>query len=99
MDERATLRSHLETTASLTPRGAAVGEVIAGIAAASIDLAALIARVKAVPPLPGFSEIRIPGEQSAKNRARLAREGLDIDRLVFDRLAALAGINERGQAQ
>jgi fructose-1,6-bisphosphatase I len=43
MDERATLRSHLEKTASLTPRGAAVGEVIAAIAAASIDLAALIA--------------------------------------------------------
>jgi len=43
MDERATLRSHLEKTASLTPRGVAVGEVIAGIAAASIDLAALIA--------------------------------------------------------
>jgi LDH2 family malate/lactate/ureidoglycolate dehydrogenase len=63
------------------------------------ELAALIARVKAVPPLPGFSEIRIPGEQSAKNRARLAREGLDIDRLVLDRLTALAGINERGQAR
>ena len=53
------------------------------------ELAALIARVKAVPPLPGFSEIRIPGE----------REGLDIDRLVLDRLTALAGINERGQAR
>lgn len=63
------------------------------------ELAALMARVKAVPPLPGFSEIRIPGEQSAKNRARLAREGLDIDRLVLDRLTALAGINERGQAR
>ena len=63
------------------------------------ELAALIARVKAVPPLPGFSEIRIPGEQSARNRARLAREGLDIDRLVLDRLTALAGINERGQAR
>jgi LDH2 family malate/lactate/ureidoglycolate dehydrogenase len=63
------------------------------------ELAALIARVKAVPPLPGFSEIRIPGEQSAKNRARLAREGLDIDRLVFDRLTTLAGINERGPAR
>lgn len=63
------------------------------------ELAALIGRVKAVPPLPGFSEIRIPGEQSAKNRARLAREGLDIDRLVFDRLTALAGINERSQAR
>ncbi len=57
------------------------------------ELAALIARVKAVPPLPGFAEIRIPGEQSAKNRRRLAREGLDIDRLVYDRLTAMAGSN------
>jgi len=58
------------------------------------ELAALVARVKAVPPLPGFTEIRIPGEQSAKNRERLAREGLVIDRLVYDRLNALAGVNE-----
>jgi LDH2 family malate/lactate/ureidoglycolate dehydrogenase len=58
------------------------------------ELAALIARVKAVPPLPGFTEIRIPGEQSAKNRVRLAREGLEIDSLVYDRLNALAGVNE-----
>ena len=57
------------------------------------ELAALIARVKAVPPLPGFTEIRIPGEQSAKNRARLAREGLEIDRLVHDRLTALGRLN------
>ena len=55
------------------------------------ELAALIVRVKAVPPLPGFSEIRIPGEQSAKNRRRLMREGLDIDRLVYDQLGTLAG--------
>jgi LDH2 family malate/lactate/ureidoglycolate dehydrogenase len=58
------------------------------------ELAVLIARVKAVPPLPGFSEIRIPGEQSGKNRERLARQGLEIDRLVYDRLLALGGINE-----
>jgi LDH2 family malate/lactate/ureidoglycolate dehydrogenase len=55
------------------------------------ELAALITRVKAVPCQPGFAEIRIPGEQSARNRERLAREGLDIDRLVFERLNALAG--------
>ena len=55
------------------------------------ELGALVARVRAVPPQPGFAEIRIPGEQSAKNRERLAREGLTIDRLVFDRLSALAG--------
>lgn len=63
------------------------------------ELAGLIARVKAVPPLPGFSEIRIPGEQSAKNRARLLREGLDIDTLVYDRLNALAGVNEPARAR
>lgn len=43
MDERATLRSHLNQSASQTPRGAAVGEVIEAVAAAAIDLAALIA--------------------------------------------------------
>jgi LDH2 family malate/lactate/ureidoglycolate dehydrogenase len=55
------------------------------------ELAALIARVKAVPTQPGFAEIRIPGEQSARNRERLARDGLTVDRLVYDRLNALAG--------
>jgi LDH2 family malate/lactate/ureidoglycolate dehydrogenase len=55
------------------------------------ELAALIARVKAVPTQPGFAEIRIPGEQSGRNRARLARDGLTVDRLVYDRLTALAG--------
>ena len=63
------------------------------------EFAALIARVKAVPPLPGFTEIRIPGEQSAKNRARLARDGLEIDRLVYDRLSALAGVNAPARAR
>ncbi len=56
------------------------------------ELSALITRVKAVPRQPGFAEIRIPGEQSAKNRERLLREGLEIDRLVYDRLSALAGV-------
>src|SRR5713226_9116437 len=55
------------------------------------ELGALIARVKAVPRQSGFAEIRIPGEQSARNRERLLREGLEIDRLVYDRLIALAG--------
>jgi LDH2 family malate/lactate/ureidoglycolate dehydrogenase len=55
------------------------------------ELGALIARVKAVPAQPGVAEIRIPGEQSARNRRRLARDGIDIDRLVYDRLEALAG--------
>ncbi|HEV8679001.1 MAG TPA: Ldh family oxidoreductase [Stellaceae bacterium] len=62
------------------------------------ELAALIARVKAVPGQPGVSEIRIPGEQSARNRRRLAEEGLDIDRLVYDALHAMAGRNAAGAA-
>jgi fructose-1,6-bisphosphatase I len=43
MDQRVTLRAHLDRSASQTPHGAAVGEVIEAIAAAAIDLAALIA--------------------------------------------------------
>ncbi len=41
MDERVSLRSHLDQSASQTPPG--VGDVIAAIAAASIELSALIA--------------------------------------------------------
>jgi LDH2 family malate/lactate/ureidoglycolate dehydrogenase len=61
------------------------------------ELAHLIARVKAVPTQPGVAEIRIPGEQSARNRARLTREGLTIDRLVYDRLTALAAAQGGGE--
>ena len=43
MDERVTLRSHLDRSASQTPHGAALGDVIAAIAGAGIELAALIA--------------------------------------------------------
>jgi fructose-1,6-bisphosphatase I len=43
MNERATLRSHLDRSAAQTPDSAAVAAVIAAIAGAAIDLAALIA--------------------------------------------------------
>lgn len=43
MDERVTLRSHLDCSASQTPHGPAVGDVVQAIAAAAVDLAALIA--------------------------------------------------------
>jgi LDH2 family malate/lactate/ureidoglycolate dehydrogenase len=55
------------------------------------ELSGLIARVKAVPRQPGFDEIRIPGEQSARNRERLSREGLEIDGPVYEQLVGLAG--------
>ena len=66
-------------------------DLLVPLAGLKRELAALIARVKAVPRQPGVAEIRIPGEQSAKNRERLLREGLEIDRLVYDRLTTLAG--------
>ena len=43
MDERVSLRSHLNRSAPQTPHGAALGEVVEAIAAAAIELAALIA--------------------------------------------------------
>ncbi|MGA7995277.1 MAG: class 1 fructose-bisphosphatase, partial [Bradyrhizobium sp.] len=43
MDERTTLRSHLDRSALQTPDGAAVTAVIAAIADAAIDLSAVIA--------------------------------------------------------
>jgi fructose-1,6-bisphosphatase I len=43
MDERVTLRSHLDQSASQTPHGTALGDVIKAIAAAAIELAGLIA--------------------------------------------------------
>ena len=43
MDERVTLRSHLDRPAADTPHGSAIAAVIEALAAASIDLADLIA--------------------------------------------------------
>jgi len=59
------------------------------------EVSALIAKVKATPRAAGVAEIRIPGENSARNRKRLTREGLDIDSLVRDQLERLAGNNAR----
>ena len=49
----------------------------------------LIDRIKATPPQPGVSEIRIPGERAFRERERALRDGIEIDRAVFDALAAL----------
>jgi LDH2 family malate/lactate/ureidoglycolate dehydrogenase len=53
-------------------------------------LAAEIAVIKATPRQDGVDEIRIPGECAYRERTRLAREGLEIDRRIFDALAVLA---------
>ena len=71
MDERVTLRSHLEQSASQTPHGAAVGEVIEAIAAAAVELAALIADG----PLAG-----ITGEASGINSDGDQQKDIDVAR-------------------
>ena len=38
----------------------------------------------------GVDEIRIPSERAFRSRERALRDGLEIDRLVFDALVALA---------
>jgi len=49
----------------------------------------LIDRVKATPRQPGVSEIRIPGERALQSRERALREGIEVDRVVYEALAAL----------
>src|SRR6266850_2929195 len=53
-------------------------------------LAAEIARIKATPLQEGVEEIRVPGERAYRERARLAREGIEIDRRIHDALVRLA---------
>ena len=54
------------------------------------DLAKEIAAIKATPRQDGVDEIRIPGERAYRERARLAREGIEIDRRIYDALSRLA---------
>jgi LDH2 family malate/lactate/ureidoglycolate dehydrogenase len=53
------------------------------------QVAELIERVKATPRQPGTDEIRIPSERAFRTRERALRDGIEIDRLVFDALVAL----------
>jgi LDH2 family malate/lactate/ureidoglycolate dehydrogenase len=49
----------------------------------------LIDHIKATPKQKGVPEIRIPSERAFRAREQALREGLEIDRLVFDALVAL----------
>ena len=49
----------------------------------------LIDRIKATPRQPRVSEIRIPGERAFRSRERALREGIEIDRVVYEALGAL----------
>jgi len=52
-------------------------------------LAAEIDEIKATPRQEGVEEIRIPGERAYRDRARLTREGIEIDRRIHDALTDL----------
>lgn len=54
------------------------------------ELSAEIAALKATPRQDGVDEIRIPGERAYRERARLMREGIEIDRRIQDALIKLA---------
>ena len=49
----------------------------------------MLARVKATPRQPGVEEIRLPGERAFRERARHLKEGIEIDRKIYDALLAL----------
>jgi len=55
------------------------------------DVTAMLERVKATPRQPGVDEIRLPSERAFRERARSLREGIEIDRSIYDALLALPG--------
>jgi len=50
-----------------------------------------IAKVKATPRQDGVAKIRIPGERAYRERARLSKEGLEVDKRIYEALNRLAG--------
>jgi LDH2 family malate/lactate/ureidoglycolate dehydrogenase len=53
------------------------------------DMSATLAEIKATPRLPGVAEIRLPSERAFAERARNRREGIVIDRHIYEALNAL----------
>src|SRR6266480_5757782 len=64
-------------------------DLIASADAFERQVTQLIERIKATPRRPGVDDIRIPSERAFRSRERALREGLEIDRMVFDALVAL----------
>jgi LDH2 family malate/lactate/ureidoglycolate dehydrogenase len=53
------------------------------------DTSAMLAKVKATTRQPGVDEIRLPGERASRERARHLREGIEIDRKIYQSLLAV----------
>lgn len=54
------------------------------------ELTQRIVDIKATPRREGVDEIRIPGERSERVRKQLRRDGIEIDRKIYDALGRLA---------
>ncbi len=54
------------------------------------EVARRIATIKAAPRQDGIADIRIPGERAYATRARLLRQGIEIDRKIHDALLRLS---------
>ena len=49
----------------------------------------LISAVKATPRQPGVAEIRIPSERAYAERSRRLKEGIHVERLIYEKICAL----------
>src|SRR5246127_1955492 len=54
-----------------------------------MQISSLVDRIKATPCQPGVSEIRIPGERAFRSREQALRDGIEIDRVVYEALKSL----------
>jgi LDH2 family malate/lactate/ureidoglycolate dehydrogenase len=85
-------------TAGIRPAGSVSGymffafrpDLFASPDAYRREVSRRIEAIKATPRQMGITEIRIPGERSFAQRARLLREGIEIDRKIHDALGRLA---------
>jgi LDH2 family malate/lactate/ureidoglycolate dehydrogenase len=64
-------------------------DLLIGLEDFTRQVSELINRIKSTLRQPGVDEIRIPGERAFRAREQGLREGIEIDRAVFDALAAL----------
>lgn len=53
-------------------------------------LAQQLEQVRETPKRPGVSEIRIPGDRSYRTRERAVRDGIDVDKRIYDAVVTLA---------
>jgi LDH2 family malate/lactate/ureidoglycolate dehydrogenase len=64
-------------------------ELLMSVADFKNNLVDFVAEIKDGPRQAGVDEIRIPGERAFRERARRRKEGVEIDRAIYDALLAL----------